>query len=235
MKFLESSIFEAINSALRFQTGDCLIRGRIESYSCKMAGDHKKLFKMMNAEAGPNDLQALSPPQSMLTATSPNKNYSRSQSDDGEGQGPLCDTINRKTLSYLIATLNASFHPDYDFSHAKSEEFSREHSVRWVMNAVDSKLSANANNDYEALKAQLWSALDHEISLNECDIYSYNPDLDSDPYGEDGCLWSFNYFFFNKRLKRIVFFTCYAIGTPYCTEKTEFDDDLIMEMDDSFE
>ncbi|GFY72560.1 repressor of RNA polymerase III transcription MAF1 homolog [Trichonephila inaurata madagascariensis] len=235
MKFLESSIFEAINSALRFQTGDCKICGRIESYSCKMAGDHKKLFKIMNAESGPNDLQALSPPQSMLGAASPSKIYSSSQSYEGDGQGPLCDTINRKTLSYLIATLNASFFPDYDFSHAKSEEFSREHSARWVMNAVDSKLSANANNDYEALKEQLWSALDHEICLSECDIYSYNPDLDSDPYGEDGCLWSFNYFFFNKRLKRIVFFTCYAIGTPYCTEKNYYDDELIMDMDDTFE
>lgn len=232
MKFLESSRFEAINSALRFQAGDCLIRGRIESYSCKMAGDHKKLFKMMTAEAGANDLQALSPPRSMLTATSPSRSYSRSQSDDGDGQGPLCDTINRKTLSYLIATLNASFHPDYDFSHAKSEEFSREHSAQWVMSAVDSNLSATANQEYISLKPQLWSAIDHEIILAECDIYSYNPDMDSDPYGEDGCLWSFNYFFFNKKLKRIVFFTCYAIGTPYITDKSRIDDELMMEMDE---
>ena len=42
-------------------------------------------------------------------------------------------------------------------------------------------------------------------------IYSYNPDLDSDPYGEEGTLWSFNYFFYNKKLKRILFFTCRAI------------------------
>ena len=40
---------------------------------------------------------------------------------------------------------------------------------------------------------------------------SYNPDLDSDPYGEEGTLWSFNYFFYNKKLKRILFFTCRAI------------------------
>lgn len=40
---------------------------------------------------------------------------------------------------------------------------------------------------------------------------SYNPDLDSDPFGEDGSLWSFNYFFYNKRLKRIVFFSCRSI------------------------
>jgi len=39
---------------------------------------------------------------------------------------------------------------------------------------------------------------------------SYNPDLTSDPYGEEGCIWSFNYFFYNRKLKRIVFFTCRA-------------------------
>lgn len=44
-----------------------------------------------------------------------------------------------------------------------------------------------------------------------CFSLSYNPDLDSDPFGEDGSLWSFNYFFYNKRLKRIVFFSCRSI------------------------
>ena len=44
---------------------------------------------------------------------------------------------------------------------------------------------------------------------------SYNPDLDSDPFGEDGSLWSFNYFFYNKRLKRIVFFTCRSIRSAH--------------------
>lgn len=41
-------------------------------------------------------------------------------------------------------------------------------------------------------------------------VLSYNPDLDSDPYGEEGSLWSFNYFFYNKKMKRILFFTCRA-------------------------
>ena len=41
-------------------------------------------------------------------------------------------------------------------------------------------------------------------------IPSYNPDLDSDPYCEDGSLWSFNYFFFNKKENKMVFFTCCA-------------------------
>ena len=50
-------------------------------------------------------------------------------SDDGEA-GPLCDTISTKTLFYLISTLNASFNPDYDFTSAKSEEFSKEPSLQ---------------------------------------------------------------------------------------------------------
>lgn len=42
---------------------------RIESYSCKMAGNDKKLFKLISQEGGvgPLDLQALSPPQTLLS------------------------------------------------------------------------------------------------------------------------------------------------------------------------
>lgn len=97
--------------------------------------------------------------------------YSRSVS--GDEDGPLCDTISRKTLFYLIATLNSAFHPDYDFSDAKSHEFSKEPSLQWVMNAVDSNLSATAGDHYRTLRTALWAAIDDEISLSECDIYRY--------------------------------------------------------------
>lgn len=92
--------------------------------------------------------------------------------EEEEGRGHLCDTISRKTLFYLIGTLNASFLPDYDFSGAKSDEFSREPSLTWVMNAVDSHfLSSSAHTAYKALKGQLWSAIDAEIDCSNCDIY----------------------------------------------------------------
>ncbi|NXG01696.1 MAF1 polymerase, partial [Sakesphorus luctuosus] len=157
----------------------------------------------------------------------------------GDEEGPLSDTCSRKTLFYLIATLNESFRPDYDFSAAKSHEFSREPSLNWVVNSVNCSLFSAVREDFKALKPLLWDAVDEEICLAECDIYRcgpsrgnsareqalpagilprdgpfpmekalglYNPDLASDPFGEDGSLWSFNYFFYNKRLKRIVFF-----------------------------
>lgn len=93
-----------------------------------------------------------------------------------EDDGHLCDTISRKTLFYLIGTLNASFLPDYDFSNAKSDEFSREPSLNWVVNAVDSHfLSSSAHSAYVALKSQLWSAIDSEIDCANCDIYRQVP------------------------------------------------------------
>ncbi|XP_043284083.1 repressor of RNA polymerase III transcription MAF1 homolog isoform X2 [Venturia canescens] len=179
MKLLESTRFEAINSALCIKTGDSKIIGRIESYSCKMAGNDKQLYKRFNAEHGvnPHDLQALSPPQTSL-GTSPAQSYF-SRSISGDEDGPLCDTISRKTLFYLIATLNSAFHPDYDFSDAKSHEFSKEPSLQWVMNSVDSNLSATAGDHYRTLRSALWAAVEDEISMNECDIYSPLYVLDS--------------------------------------------------------
>ncbi|KAB0396448.1 hypothetical protein E2I00_012092, partial [Balaenoptera physalus] len=167
MKLLENSSFEAINSQLTVETGDAHIIGRIESYSCKMAGDDKHMFKQFCQEGQPHVLEALSPPQT--SGLSPSR---LSKSQGGEDEGPLSDKCSRKTLFYLIATLNDLF--------------------------------SAVREDFKALKPQLWNAVDEEICLAECDIYSYNPDLDSDPFGEDGSLWSFNYFFYNKRLKRIL-------------------------------
>lgn len=122
MKLLESSRFEALNNALSFQTGDSTVFGRIESYSCKMVAADKALYKRFTAEIhglGPHDLQALSPPQTLIDLS---PNFNRNSSGD---EGIMCDTISRKTLFYLIATLNSAFEPDYDFSDAKVSYFQR--------------------------------------------------------------------------------------------------------------
>ena len=55
---------------------------------------------------------------------------------------------------------------------------------------------------------------DGNLINNITKIKSYNPDLTSDPFAEDGCLWFFNYFFYNRKLKRIVYLSC------RCTSKS---------------
>ena len=91
----------------------------------------------LNADGhSPNDLEALSPPESLLSISPTAYHKSRSISiDEEESNVIISSTCSRRTLFYLIATLNASFQ-DYDFSNAKSEEFSREPKLEWVINSI---------------------------------------------------------------------------------------------------
>lgn len=242
MKLLESSRFEALNSALSFETGDSKIFARIESYSCKMIGSEKALYKKWNGTGSENhrEYEALSPPgQTFMGGSSPStymRNVSwSSEEEDGSNMingfsncSILCDIISRKTLFHLISTLNAAF-PDYDFSDAKGNEFSKEQNFQTVINSVDNLLSVTAMDQYAKARHALWATLNEEIDLPDCDIFSYTPDLTSDPFAEDGCLWSFNYFFYNRKKKRVVLFTCRA-QSPF-SNQSWFD---VME-DDDFE
>ena len=98
-----------------------------------MAGDSKKLYKQLRNEPGtsPRDLEILGPSQtkSFTIVNSPppifhSNSIPRSMSSDDES--PILKTIPRKTLIFLISTLNASFEPDYEFSTCTSQDFSRE-------------------------------------------------------------------------------------------------------------
>lgn len=237
MKLLENAVFESLTNTLSLQARDIRIDGRIESYSCKMAGNDKKLYKLLSQEGqSPNDLQALSPPQTgQATSVSPKRGMhcgcSYECKNENHCHDEMADACSRKMLFYLISTLNASFQPDYDFGNAKSDEFSREPNIQLVVDAIDSGLGGVLGESYAQFKLQFWAAIEEEIQLSECTVYSYNPDLDSDPYGEEGCLWSFNYFFYNKKMKRIVFFTCRGMCLSAPDFLNESDEELEFMMD----
>lgn len=246
MKLLENSKLEAINNALDVhQSGDCRLLGKIESYSCKSTASDKKLLNsLLSMEPGStqDDLQALSPPESWF-AGSPSRRhrYHSGSSLEEMTQHSFCsDTTSRKTLFFLTSTLNAAFAPDYDFSLARGDDFSREPSLTWVTNTVDSVLfqSPGQGQVHVDLQQQLWGAIDEEINLRESEIFSYTPDLSGgDPFSEDGLLWSFNFFFYNKKLKRVVFFTARAMARNVAdsgmgTDEEEEEDMLFYEDDE---
>ena len=68
--------------------------------------------------------------------------------------------------------LNASF-PDYDFSSVKSEAFSREGDLTWIVNNINSNLSTSMGEDFVKLSPNLWKAIDDEICLSDCEIFRY--------------------------------------------------------------
>jgi hypothetical protein len=219
-----------------------------------MIGSEKALYKRWNgsgdAARSPHAYEALSPPGQGFFGSPPvlqhqtsscNSSWS-SEDEDGchlvnpngspnTSTGVLCDVISRKTLFHLISTLNAAF-PDYEFSSASSSEFSKENHLQTVVNSVDNLLSITAMDHYSKVRHELWRTLNEEIRLQDCDIYSYTPDQTSDPFVEDGCLWSFNYFFYNRKMKRVVLFTCRAqspfSGQSWYDSPTE-DDEMVFE------
>jgi len=140
--------------------------------------------------------------------------------------GNLAEPSARKTLIYLIATLNSSFEGDYDYSSISPDEFTTVTSLVSIKNEVNTVLDAIISTSREGLAlaqsvdrevdasclgTRIWSALDEVVRPDECEIYQYRPDAESDPLLEDGVpLWRFYYFFFNKKLKRVALFRCRA-------------------------
>ncbi|KAF9210739.1 RNA polymerase III-inhibiting protein maf1 [Podila verticillata] len=169
MKFLEYSGIDAINSALVFETPECRVYGRVEPYSCKLAGADKKLYKTIQSKYDPSH----SPPEGAASFRNIISPF-----------GPLDQPASRRTLFYLIGTLNASF-PDYDFSDAKPEQFRKEPSVSMVINSINATLFNHGN--VRAVKdLRIWDSINLLIEFEHTDVYSYNPETDSDPNDEEG-------------------------------------------------
>lgn len=63
---------------------------------------------------------------------------------------------------------------------------------------------------FDQFHPQLWATIDQEIQIADSAVYTLITEPESDPFAEDGNVWSFNYFFCNKKVKRILLFTCRA-------------------------
>ena len=102
----------------------------------------------------------------------------------------------------MILTLNSSF-PDYDFSNVKPGQFHKL-SLDEVQKNVYANLSELASQKSANWLVEMWSALNEVIEVKDCDLYSF----ESTEIDDEAALWTFHYFFVNKNLKRIAFFTC---------------------------
>jgi hypothetical protein len=229
MKLLDNERLVALGLRLSGRTAFSRSIARLELYSCKMAGNDKRFFKQISNQGhgSLNDEEPLAPSPALgatppvsasvlaamaaLHGSAAGARVLTQAPDEsptpGPGSSALAHTCSRKTLYFLKATLNASFFPDYDFADAASHEFTREPSFDWVHRAIHTALLSSQAEVYAGVSAELWQEIADAIEPADIDIYSYTPDLDSDPFATDGALWSFNYFFYNKKLKRILFFT----------------------------
>lgn len=236
MQYLPVQDFEAVTSALNFNTPDCNVTGGCDLYTTKSTGSDKKLYKNIDKDLNSQHAAllklgaSLSPPdREHMLATSPNMQMFSTSS----AFGPLSELSSRRTFAYLIATLNAS-HPHYDFSHVlRPNDFKRERNMRRVMVNLDSILQ-NVRPGFEAGTSfdsslgsdlnsvwgpQCWSLIDKEMRLNECTIFSFQPD--PDPFEEDeSAIWAVHYFFFNRALKRVAYLYVRVVPVVSSTSPT---------------
>ncbi|KAH1231041.1 Repressor of RNA polymerase III transcription MAF1 [Glycine max] len=83
----------------------------------------------------------------------------------------------------------------------------------------------------------LFKALDEVVKLVDSEIYGYVPDFEANPLLESGAIWSFNFLFYNRKLKRIVSFrfSCFsnliAEGLLIDDIHNEYDEEIFADMD----
>ncbi|GER48803.1 repressor of RNA polymerase III transcriptionMAF1-like protein [Striga asiatica] len=189
MKYLEYTPLDRINDFLNHvNLGERTIKGCLEAYSCKHTGTDKKLSLSLENEI----LDHLA----------------KSSDTDSSPIEYLCSRSSRKTLVYLLLTLHHMY-PDYDFSAVRAHEFFTEESWDSFKQIFDvymfeaSKEWLEENEGGSLLEA-LYKALDEVVKLSECEVYSYNPEAEADPLLEKRAIWSYHFFFYNRKLKRVV-------------------------------
>ena len=157
MKYLEYQQLEQISNFLTERDmGGRVLNGRIEAFSCKRAGEDKKLSKVLEAKMK-ESLQAEeddSIPPSLRKRSS--------------SLGDLNDGSTRRLLIDLISTLNASF-PDYDFSNAKPEDFAPQNSLTYVLQRVNSYLAEITVSNSTFLD-EMWRSVD-EVFIQDDEYF----------------------------------------------------------------
>ncbi|KMT08149.1 hypothetical protein BVRB_6g142730 [Beta vulgaris subsp. vulgaris] len=215
MKFLEYTRLNRINDFLsHLNLGERTIKGCLEAYSCKHTSIDKRLSLSLEHEI----LDYLG------------------RSSEADSPSPAEDLISRssrKTLIYLILTLYHMY-PDYDFSAVKAHQFFVDESWDSFEQIFDSymreasKVWIEANGGTSLLE-DLFKALDEVVRLSDCEIYSYNPDCNADAFLERGAIWSFNFFFYNRKLKCVVSlrFCCLSnlVVDEFLTDELAFEED----------
>jgi hypothetical protein len=199
MKFVEVPGLASVTAALRqLDAGDRIINGRAE------------LFNVTSTTVDKTDTRKVS---DQLEKMSPQFSYSP--------LGSLNEPNTKQLLVTLILTMNQSF-PDYDFSRLTPDHFHPMPDIHVVVSTINYNLATFAERTHRGFLAEMWKALRDCIDLNSAEVYSYQPDLDSGPHAD--ALWSFDYFFYDKATKRILYFSCVTV--PKRNDEYAADEDM---------
>ncbi|KAA8499135.1 Repressor of RNA polymerase III transcription MAF1-like [Porphyridium purpureum] len=147
----------------------------------------------------------------------------------------------RRMIWNLICTIQASM-PDYDFTSTDVLDSIKRHpNVRDVCVNIDNALKPAFIGKDSSFSSQMWGTIDKIIAINRCSVFSFDYEEDDVDGGEPenpfiGCgkLWRFNFFFYNKELNRLLFFSALALRDHADQSGSDEDMDEVVDADVQF-
>lgn len=188
MRFIEHSGLNRLSVLLNnLDVGDRILNGRLELFTCS-----EKIVEECDLSERVDREVCVSP---QWISHSP--------------IGPVQRQDVRELLVNLISTMNQCF-PDYEFSLIKPDNLFKEESFSIVYNNINYHLSSIVERIYPSFLLELWENIRDAVEIKYTEIYSYrlmgNDELS--PFLDDGSLFSFDYFFYDTRSQKILFFAC---------------------------
>jgi|EP00670_Eutreptiella_braarudii_P009954 hypothetical protein len=220
MKFLHCANLSYLNSLLdEADSGDCVLSTRLECYTCRGTRTDKRLSHQIETRLT-EEAQfqwACSPdlgpaePLELVTSLSLDSSPGLDASHLTHGLGksnPL------RTYTHLVLCLNHCYNHEFDFSCIPSEDFQQDESLSSIKSDINSILVkfSSETKSFPQLEEEFWNAVNDTISTPECEFYIYKPEEGEDPIQEleQAALWSKHFFFYNKKLKKVLLLRCWA-------------------------
>ena len=184
MKYLENLALENLTKSItnRELGGGLVVQGRCETYSTKKAGDDKKQSKILESKFAENSVFNVNAKSDVSLKT-------------------------KRVLGDLIQTMNCSM-VDYDFSELTPDSFAQVNTAEAVQ-CINSYLAEITVSSPSFINDMWRDISDAMVNLAQCEVYKLVDSSFIDEV-ESGTVWSFNYFFCSKELKRVLYFTCMA-------------------------
>lgn len=202
MKYLEYPELELLSRALTFESAECKVFTRMEAYSCKTVSREKRLFKSLessylnSASTSPPDYleEALASPFGRLDQPSARKtlflliatlnvafpDHDFSEVNPADFRKELSPAMVLNSLSTTLLNLKTSSNAPRSYSSfpGSFEEPS------FAVGSAGSPGSAGATASLPPLITHpaLSHILDDIMNVSECEVYTFHPDMDSDPH-----------------------------------------------------
>ncbi|EST04597.1 Repressor of RNA polymerase III transcription Maf1 [Kalmanozyma brasiliensis GHG001] len=203
MKYLEYPELELLSRALTFESAECKVFTRMEAYSCKTVSKEKRLFKnlessyLRSASTSPPDYleEALASPFGRLDQASARKtlflliatlnvafpDHDFSEVNPADFRKEMSPAMVLNSLSTTLLSLKTSSNAPRSYSSFPGS-FEEPSFALGTAGESPSSVGASASLPPLITHPALSHILDDIMNVSDCEVYTFHPDMDSDPH-----------------------------------------------------